>query len=720
MNKKEKKHTFLGSRLLPAVLLVMALGFAAACSAIWSDYRDKIMQNYKEQLLLTASSLAENISLSLAEYQNDLEFLSAMTSEENDKKIYELFLKMQSKYECNLIWEDEHGEIMTSVYELSRREAVFLTRIDAQKSVWQYSDTDGRCYLVLKKQQENGCSLGLVIDEERYYEQLISDIHIGTNGYIVIKNSKGTIVMHPAKEQWGIHVIEGRKELYQGLDFESLDTMVQEQQTGKSGISEYYSYWWEDEALPRVKKISTYAPAWLGEDFWVISAVVDYDDFYIPIQNGFRSLLLLFTIAIVLVFCMFFYSSRLIWQQRRAVVEIASLKELNERMEELHKGQEMLAHQQRLQVMGTMTGGIAHEFNNFLTPIMGHAELLMMELEAGTDAYDSAVEIYEASEKAGDMVRQISALSRKNVETVYRAVHIDRLLSRAVKMIESICPANVQMEKHIKATDLSILGNATQINQVLLNICVNAFYAMKEKEGRLCISADCVPWQSLKQEEAVKRFHFTDNWETYLCIEISDNGCGMQEEVLRQIFNPFFTTKRAGEGTGLGLALAEQIITSHKGGIYAESEPGQGTTFHILLPAAEYADTPQLPVRNEEKPLTFLLADDNAKVLQMLKKSFQRLGITVITCSGKKELYDYLDQERADVLILDESLEDGSGVELCMAMQGRYPDTLKLVMVDYFTKTLVEAKHNGLIDGYVIKPVSDTAILEAVRACDKA
>lgn len=716
----EKQRTFLRNRLWLLILLIMLVGFVAVGSAIWGDYRDKIMLNYKEQLLLTSKSLAENMNLSLTEYQNDLEFLSAMTAEETNKQVYQMFLKMQSKYECNLIWEDENGAVSESVYDLPLKDPVFISQIDAQKSVWQYTGADGGKYLVFKKKLEHGGNLGLVVDEEQYYEQLISDIHIGTNGYVVVKNSTGTVVMHPVKEQWGIHVIEGRKEMYPGLDFESLDTMIQEQQIGKSGISEYYSYWWSDEALPRVKKISTYAPAWLGEDFWIISAVVDYDDFYLPIEKGFRSLMLLFAAAVVLFFGMFFYSSRLIWQQKRAVVEIEALKELNERMEELHKGQEMLAHQQRLQVMGTMTGGIAHEFNNFLTPIMGHAELLMMELEEGSDAYDSAAEIYEASEKAGDMVRQISSLSRKNVETVYRVIRIDRLLTRALKMIESICPANVQLEKHIKTAEEAILGNATQINQVLLNICVNAFYAMKDKEGRLAISAECVPWQDLKQEEAIKRFHFTDNWEKYLCIEISDNGCGMNEEVLRQAFNPFFTTKKAGEGTGLGLALAEQIITSHKGGIYAKSVPGKGTIFRILLPATEYTEMPELSVKSEEKTLTLLIADDNAKVLQLLTKNFQRLGIAVITCSGKKELCAYLDKYRADILVVDESLEDGSGIEFCMAMQGRYPDMLKLVMVDYFTKTLVEAKHNGIIDGYVIKPVSDAAILEVVRACSKA
>lgn len=714
--KKQKKNTasYINPKLLifPLLMIVVLL---AVGSEIWNGYRDRIMKNYKDQLLLTAKALAENMSLSLAEYQDNLEFLSSISEDKNSRQIYRTFLEVQSRYECNVFFEGEDGEIIESIYDMELYMPVFISQIDEKTSVWQYCDENGNLYLVFKKILENGDKMGLVIDEERYYSRLISDMHIGTNGYVVVKNSSGIIIMHPEKEQWGIHVIDGRKEMYPDLDFESLDTMIQEQQSGKSGISEYYSYWWRDPQMPYVKKISTYAPADIGEDFWIISAVVDYDDFYIPIESGFRNLTLLFLCAILLFLGMFLYSGKLILAQRKAVVEIESLKELNERMEELHKGQEMLAHQQRLQVMGTMTGGIAHEFNNFLTPIMGHAQLLMIELEEGSDAYDSAMEIYEASEKAKDMVRQISSLSRRNVETVYKTIPVQRLLTRAVKMIESICPPNVQIEKHFEVADENILGNTTQINQVLLNICVNAFYAMSKQDGYLHITAHCASWESISKQEALKAFHFTDNWQKYLCIDIADTGCGMNEEVLRQIFNPFFTTKKAGEGTGLGLALAEQIITSHKGGIYAESELGKGTTFHIVLPATNSFDVVETSVREEEKTLRVIVADDNVKVLQMLQKNLHKLGITIVTCTGKKEIYKYLEQDRADVLVVDESLEDGSGIELCMAIQGRYPDMLKLMMVDYFTKAIVEAKYNGIIDGYVTKPVSDAAILEAIR-----
>lgn len=717
MKVKEKARNYAMNPNFLIVPLIMIAVFLAIGSGIWGDYRDQIMENHKKQLLITSQTLAENMELSLTDYQDSLEFLSQMKEDSDDMEIYRNFLNTHRKYEYDVFWENESGKMIQSVREKAMTASVLFSQISANRSVWQYEDADGNFYLVFKQQLDGGNCLCLAIDEEKYYQKLISNIHIGTNGYIVVKNSQGIIIMHPEKEQWGIHVIEGRKKMFPDLDYTSLKNMVEEQCSGKYGISEYYSYWWSDPKLPRVKKISTYAPVDVGEDFWTVSAVVDYDDFYIPIETGFRYVSLLFVAGIVMFLILFSYIGKLIFEHRKASDEIASLKALNERLEEVHKGQEMIAHQQRLQVMGTMTGGIAHEFNNFLTPIMGHAELLMMELPEESEEYESAVEIYEASEKARDVVRQISSLSRRNVETVYKVLPARKLILRALKMMESICPLNVRMEQEIQIQDECILGNSTQINQVLLNICVNAFHAIGKKDGILQLQVNCMEKEEVEKHPGMESFHFLDDWKEYLCIDITDNGCGMDSDTLRQIFNPFFTTKKAGEGTGLGLALAEQIITSHRGCIYAESEVGKGSTFYLVLPTIENETDTELFVQEEGEQLKIVVADDNAKVLKMLEKNFAKLKLTIATCRNKKELQELLEEQRRDVLVIDESLEDGNGIEFCMAMQGKYPNMIKLVMVDYFTENIVDAKYKGIINGYLSKPVSDTTILEAIRNC---
>ena len=189
----------------------------------------------------------------------------------------------------------------------------------------------------------------------------------------------------------------------------------------------------------------------------------------------------------------------------------------------------------------------------------------------------------------------------------------------------------------------------------------------------------------------------------------------MDKETLRHIFDPFFTTKKGGEGTGLGLALAEQIISSHKGYLYAESEKGKGSTFHIYLPILDMDPTPQIAQNVSSKEYHIVVADDNAKVLQLLKKNFEKIGIQIRTCMKKEELQQCLREQEMDILVVDETLEDCSGVDFCMSLAGKYPDMMKFIITDGLSREAVEAKQKGIIDGYVEKPVSDTAILEAIR-----
>ena len=396
--------------------------------------------------------------------------------------------------------------------------------------------------------------------------------------------------------------------------------------------------------------------------------------------------------------------------------EIKNLKELNSLLENVQRSEDAIAHQERLQIMGTMTGGIAHEFNNFLTPIMGHAELLMMELPEGSDEQDSAKEILEASEKAMDVVKQISSLSRKNVETVYKCIPVKKMMQRALKMIASVCPPQVHLESELQVEQENILGNTTQLNQVLLNICVNAIHAIGKKEGTIHVKCEVISRETLA---GFLDKELPDTWKDYIYISIKDNGCGMEKETLRQIFDPFFTTKKGGEGTGLGLALVEQIVTSHKGYVFAESQPGVGSCFHIGLPVLQ-ADQPEETVHvGERHEIRMVFADDNAKVLELLRRSFDKIGMQIQTCMTVEELSANLAEKEADVLVVEESIEEQSGVDFCMSIAGKYPKMLKLVSIESISREIVEAKKKGIINGYVEKPLSDRNVLEAVRECQK-
>lgn len=707
--KKNKKTLIAAIPLFLIVILVFA-GFG-----VWKKYRDTLMQNQEEQMLLTTRILSENMAMSTEEYEESLSFL-AKTAEnrpqDEAKQLYREFIDTQTSFITNLYLEDEQGKLSESVKDVQIVSSQLLTQSSAKNSIYMEKDTSGKIYNVYKRVLKDGRKICLMIDAEKYYQKLISGIHIGTNGYIVVKDAEGTIIMHPKKEQWGIPVIAGRKKMYPDLDYSSLEKMIEDQKKRKEGISHYYSYWWTNEERPRVQKISAYSPVQIGDSFWVVSAVIDYDDLYEPIAEGFLKMVCIFVGILLAAGIAVVLFGRVMRDMRRAVWEINDLKELNEQLEKMHRSEQSIAHQQRLQIMGTMTGGIAHEFNNFLTPIMGYAELLMMELPEGSEEQDSAKEIYEASEKAKDVVRQISSLSRKNVETVYKNISIKKFMTRAERMMESVCTPLIHMESEFRVDDEMILGNATQLNQVLLNVCVNAVHAIGKNQGNIRISCHSEEKEKLDQGVIEK---LSDVWKKYIHIQVKDNGCGMDKETLRQIFDPFFTTKKGGEGTGLGLALAEQIITSHKGYIYAESKKGEGSTFHIYLPVLDTEHMPQIVQNIPRKDYRIVVADDNAKVLQLLKKNFEKIGIQIQTCMKREELQKCLEQQEADVLVVDETMEDCSGVDFCMSLAGRYPDMLKLIIIDGVSREVAEDRQKGIIDGYVEKPVSDTAILEAIR-----
>lgn len=562
-----------------AIGVVTVAALAVVVGMVWKDYRTAMMDSQTRQMELVVQSTADSIRVLLEEYADRLDSIAGKA--EASKAFRPTVARSDTIRD---VWlENSNGEVIYSCYGLSAVCDVLITRTE-DISYWQYHSGDEH-YLVMKK-KAGGETACLVVDSTVMYQQLISEIHVGRNGYIMIKNDDNLVVMHPEAVQWGIKVVEGRQRIYQGkeLDMSSLSELLRAQQEEESGTLDYYSYWWADPALPRVHKISAFRHLDVGGSFWIVSAVVDYDDFYEPVQQSFVKVVLIFGgVALVLVLFMF-QMFRLQERDRRSATEISDLKTLNQTLEELHRSEESLAHGQRLQMMGTLTGGIAHEFNNFLTPITGYADLIMADADPGSEIYDNAMEISEAAQKAQEVVKQISSMSRKNVETVYDAVSAEGLLHRTRKLVETNCPKNVELKEENELSGECVLGNATQLQQVLLNISINAIHAIGTEGGKLTIRGSVVPRSELAAlfpEEKI-----SEEWSSYVCLSVTDTGCGMDKETMQHIFEPFFTTKKTGEGTGLGLALADQIIRTHRGRIRAESTIGRGTTFLCLSAGA--------------------------------------------------------------------------------------------------------------------------------------
>lgn len=717
MNNIKGKRKYTGIFICCAMAAVLII-FCFLTFGIWNDYKDAIINNQKMQMLLTTQSMGENLKVFIEGYQEDLNTIYD-TEEDNYRKTGNRDWSMIGDYVSNhrrfvydVIVEDKRGDMIKSMKGYGVVKTYSVTPISRSEQFLQCKLENGDLYLVLKRVIPDVGSISIVINERSYYKSLVSKIRLGTNGYVVIKDSTGIILAHPQEQQWGINVISGRKEMFPGVDLTSLKQMIDKQNRGEEGVSEYFSYWWVDPGVPEVKKISAYSPVQIGDGFLVISAVIDYNDIYIPVAAGFFKLGLVFFCAMAIVLGLVIYIGDLRVQKRKDTEQITYLLELNKILEEIHQSEETIAHQQRLQIMGTMTGGIAHEFNNLLTPIMGYAELLMLDLPEQSENHDNATEIYEASTKAKEIIQQISSLSRKNMETAFKNLQGEKVLKRAIKMVSSVCPPNIHLKESFTLKEDCFLGNETQMNQVILNICVNAIHAIGHREGTICVSCQTVDREDLAQ---YKLSTLPEGWDHYIRIDVEDDGEGMSDEVLKQIFDPFFTTKKNGKGTGLGLSLVEQIIHSHKGYVFAESTLGKGSIFHMYLPVNEQKEREEeIKLVDGGPVLRILIVDDNPKILRLLEKSFSRLDVPLTSCMDFEEARKILKEQEVAAVVTEQYVRGKSGVDFCMSLQGPFPGVIRIVMADRVTKELVEAKKRRMIDEYIDKPVSDSAILKAV------
>ena len=252
-------------------------------------------------------------------------------------------------------------------------------------------------------------------------------------------------------------------------------------------------------------------------------------------------------------------------RSERLRAEAEALRQKNEAMEALSRQMQDLAHHQRLETIGTLTSSIAHEFNNLLTPIMGYSLMALEKLPPEEEAlYDDILEIYNASCKAKEIISRLSDLARKNTSTTFRIASPDEIIRKTLDVARPAKPPRVEVKLELNCWDQRIRANEIQLSQLILNLVLNSFHAMQDREGILTLR--------------------TTYDENNLQIRVEDTGTGIPDSVLPHIFEPFYTTKETGRGTGLGLAIAAQVVEDHQGKIRVDTREGEGTCFTVTLP----------------------------------------------------------------------------------------------------------------------------------------
>lgn len=390
-------------------------------------------------------------------------------------------------------------------------------------------------------------------------------------------------------------------------------------------------------------------------------------------------------------------------------------KDITERKqaEEEKKNLEMqLVQAQKMEAIGTLAGGIAHDFNNILASILGYAGLAQMKSEHGENIEDELEGVTKAGIRARDLVKQILTFSRQ-ADIQRKPLEIAILIKEALKFLRASLPATIEIRQDFSATSSLVIADPTQIHQIVMNLCTNAAYAMREKGGVLCVD--------LKETELndETKVHFKGSGgHKYLQLNISDTGCGIKHEIIERIFEPFFTTKERGEGTGMGLSVVHGIVQDMGGAILVESEPGIGTVFRVLFPMHEGVkrETPAHQAISRKGSGRILFVDDEEAVLASGRGILEQLEYTVVsTCSSIEALALFKSEPKEfDLVLTDMTMPGMTGLELSERLHEISPDT-PIVLCTGFSEGVREDIIRRLgIREMVMKPMIASELAEVV------
>jgi PAS domain S-box-containing protein len=376
------------------------------------------------------------------------------------------------------------------------------------------------------------------------------------------------------------------------------------------------------------------------------------------------------------------------------------------------KLEDQLQQAQKMEAIGTLAGGIAHDFNNILGAAMGYAELALNEVEDKSLPDQYLREVLHAGRRAKDLVKQILTFSRQT-DQERTPVLVRLIVKEVVKLLRASLPSTIELHQNTQS-DALVMGDPTQIHQVLMNLCTNAGYAMRDQGGRLTVNLGPV-----ELDPEFTAGHPNLKSGPYLKLTVSDTGPGIAESELDRIFEPFFTTKEKGEGTGMGLAVVHGIVTSHGGDIFVRSEPGQGTTFTVLFPAVERRIEPEtrLEIPPPSGTESILFVDDELALANAAKHMLESLGYDVITRTNGLEALELFEHQpdRFDLVITDMTMPGLTGDQLAQKLMEIRSD-LPVILCTGFSARINEEKALALgIRAFVSKPVLKRRIAETIR-----
>ncbi|MGD9307914.1 MAG: response regulator [Desulfosarcina sp.] len=374
-----------------------------------------------------------------------------------------------------------------------------------------------------------------------------------------------------------------------------------------------------------------------------------------------------------------------------------------------------LRQSQKMEAIGTLAGGIAHDFNNVLSIILGNTELALADVPAEHCAHQNLERILTASLRAREMIQQLLSFSRKR-ESDRKPLRLNRVVAESIKLMRASLPTNISIELDISQTECTIIADATQIHQIMLNLCTNAAHAMADHGGTLTIRLEPV---ALDATTAADMEGLSPG--NYARVIVTDTGHGIDKKIIDRIFDPYFTTKETGKGTGMGLAVVHGIIKSSGGAIKVFSRPGRFTEFHLYLPVVEsMVDKEPVDFGHQQPPggqEHILIVDDEVMLVDMMRQVLEQLGYTVSAhTDSQSALRTVAARPHAfDLLITDMTMPEMTGTELTEAVKA-VRDDLPVILCTGFNEHVRDANARTLgVQALILKPVSMQQLAETIR-----
>ena len=377
------------------------------------------------------------------------------------------------------------------------------------------------------------------------------------------------------------------------------------------------------------------------------------------------------------------------------------------------KLQEQLTQALKMEAIGTLAGGIAHDFNNILFPMFGYLEMMLEDVPKNNPLRGHLVEVFNGAKRARDLIKQILTFSRQS-DHERKPLETQRVIREALKLIKSSLPTTIEISKDIQKDCGLVLAEPTQIHQILMNLCTNAYHAMEATGGKLTITLKEVELaaEDLKDPAMIPGL--------YVCLTVVDTGPGMEQSIIDRIFDPYFTTKEEGKGSGLGLAVIHGIVKNHGGYISVYSEPGRGAEFKVYLPVIKkQKETAKVetdtPIQKGTEQI--LLVDDQGIIVDIERQMLERLGYHITARTSSIEALEAFraNPDKFDLVITDMTMPNMTGDKLAGEMIKIRPH-IPIILCTGFSEMMSQEGAESLgLKGFLMKPVVLKELSSVIR-----